>query len=142
MATQIKMCVASVLRVTAVWKKDQSGWTLWLTCDLCPGCVNRLGWTWFIQEMQEGTERTFHQKTAKDTGVHQCCSFRYLCEFAYYCSLYHGQRKAALIHVPSCGTLQSTDALVQQLQGVIQAMLQQVEDSAVAEVKSQGNETV
>uniref|UniRef100_A0A8C6UKQ5 Pyroglutamyl-peptidase I like n=1 Tax=Neogobius melanostomus TaxID=47308 RepID=A0A8C6UKQ5_9GOBI len=28
---------------------------------------------------------------------------RYLCDFAYYCSLYRGQRRAALIHVPPQG---------------------------------------
>ncbi|XP_029991830.1 pyroglutamyl-peptidase 1 [Sphaeramia orbicularis] len=47
---------------------------------------------------------------------------RYLCDFAYYCSLYHGQGKAALIHVPS------SDKLVPLLQMIIQTMLDQLED--------------
>ncbi|XP_026220901.1 pyroglutamyl-peptidase 1 [Anabas testudineus] len=57
---------------------------------------------------------------------------RYLCEFAYYCSLYHGQRKAALIHVPSSGSLASADRLVPLLQTLIKAMLNQLKDSETA----------
>ncbi|XP_044049984.1 pyroglutamyl-peptidase 1 [Siniperca chuatsi] len=53
---------------------------------------------------------------------------RYLCDFAYYCSLYHGQRRAALIHVPSSGSLTSADRLVPLLQTLIQTMLDQLED--------------
>ncbi|XP_041650654.1 pyroglutamyl-peptidase 1 isoform X2 [Cheilinus undulatus] len=48
---------------------------------------------------------------------------RYLCDFAYYCSLYHGQRRAALIHIPSTGSLSSADRLVPLLQTLIKAML-------------------
>ncbi|KAF3688859.1 Pyroglutamyl-peptidase 1 [Channa argus] len=55
---------------------------------------------------------------------------RYLCDFAYYCSLYHGQRRAALIHVPSSGSLASADRLVPLLQTLIQTMLDQVKDSS------------
>lgn len=51
---------------------------------------------------------------------------RYLCDFAYYCSLYHGDRKAALIHVPSSGSLASADTLVPLLQTLILAMLDQL----------------
>ncbi|KAF1386671.1 hypothetical protein PFLUV_G00097290 [Perca fluviatilis] len=53
---------------------------------------------------------------------------RYLCDFAYYFSLYHGQRRAALIHVPSSGSLTSADRLVPLLQSLIQTMLDQLED--------------
>ncbi|CAJ1056817.1 pyroglutamyl-peptidase 1 [Xyrichtys novacula] len=53
---------------------------------------------------------------------------RYLCDFAYYCSLYHGQRRAALIHVPPDGSLKSADGLVLLLQGLIQSMLDQLMD--------------
>lgn len=53
---------------------------------------------------------------------------RYLCDFAYYCSLYHGNGKAALIHVPSSGSLASPDTLVPVLQTVILAMLDQLRD--------------
>nr|XP_046249960.1 pyroglutamyl-peptidase 1-like protein [Scatophagus argus] len=53
---------------------------------------------------------------------------RYLCDFAYYCSLYHGQRRAALIHVPSSGSLTSADRLVPLLQTLIQIMLHQLEE--------------
>ncbi|XP_028287631.1 pyroglutamyl-peptidase 1 [Parambassis ranga] len=54
---------------------------------------------------------------------------RYLCDFAYYCSLYHGQRRAALIHLPSSGSLASADRLVPLLQALIQTMLDQLEDT-------------
>ncbi|XP_074489143.1 pyroglutamyl-peptidase 1 isoform X1 [Sebastes fasciatus] len=53
---------------------------------------------------------------------------RYLCDFAYYCSLYHGQSRAALIHVPSSGSLASADRLVPLLQTLIHTMLEQLED--------------
>lgn len=56
---------------------------------------------------------------------------RYLCEFAYYCSLYHGERRAALVHVPSCGGLSSADRLVPLLQSLIQTMLEQLEGPCV-----------
>ncbi|XP_060778954.1 pyroglutamyl-peptidase 1 [Neoarius graeffei] len=48
---------------------------------------------------------------------------RYLCDFVYYLSLYLGQRRAAFIHVPSCGSLASPERLVPQLQTIIQVML-------------------
>ncbi|KAM9854584.1 pyroglutamyl-peptidase 1 [Aulostomus maculatus] len=51
---------------------------------------------------------------------------RYLCDFTYYCSLYHGQGRAALIHVPSSGSLASADKLVPLLQSIIQTMLEQL----------------
>ncbi|XP_037624677.1 pyroglutamyl-peptidase 1 isoform X2 [Sebastes umbrosus] len=53
---------------------------------------------------------------------------RYLCDFAYYCSLYHGQSRAALIHVPSSGSLASAHRLVPLLQTLIHTMLEQLED--------------
>ncbi|XP_076589086.1 pyroglutamyl-peptidase 1 isoform X1 [Chaetodon auriga] len=53
---------------------------------------------------------------------------RYLCDFAYYCSLCHGGRRAALIHVPSSGSLSSADRLVPLLQTLIRTMLDQLED--------------
>ncbi|KAL7403098.1 hypothetical protein ABVT39_024412 [Epinephelus coioides] len=55
---------------------------------------------------------------------------RYLCDFAYYCSLYYGQRRAAFIHVPLSGSLTSGDRLVPLLQSLILAMLDQLEDSS------------
>ncbi|KAM7003486.1 pyroglutamyl-peptidase 1 [Tautogolabrus adspersus] len=57
---------------------------------------------------------------------------RYLCDFAYYCSLYHGQRRAALIHIPSPGSLSSADRLVPLLQTLIQTMLDQLEGPSEA----------
>ncbi|CAN9499267.1 unnamed protein product [Ophioblennius macclurei] len=53
---------------------------------------------------------------------------RYLCDFTYYCSLYHGQRRAAFVHVPSSGSLASPERLIPLLQALIQSMLQQLED--------------
>ncbi|XP_040894543.1 pyroglutamyl-peptidase 1-like protein [Toxotes jaculatrix] len=52
---------------------------------------------------------------------------RYLCDFAYYCSLYHGQGRAALIHLPTSGGLASADRLVPLLQTLIQTMLHQLD---------------
>ncbi|XP_056333792.1 pyroglutamyl-peptidase 1-like [Danio aesculapii] len=55
---------------------------------------------------------------------------RYLCDFVYYYSLYHGKGKAALIHVPASGSLASPERLVPQLQTIIQNLLQQLDSPA------------
>ncbi|XP_074533906.1 pyroglutamyl-peptidase 1 [Halichoeres trimaculatus] len=57
---------------------------------------------------------------------------RYLCDYAYYCSLYHGQRRAAFIHVPSNGSLNSAGELVPLLQALIMNMLNQLEEHSEA----------
>ncbi|XP_029008674.1 pyroglutamyl-peptidase 1 isoform X1 [Betta splendens] len=56
----------------------------------------------------------------------------YLCDFAYYLSLYHGQRRAALIHVPSGGGPASAHRLVPLLQSIIQTALCQLDSSQTA----------
>ncbi|KAM9377035.1 pyroglutamyl-peptidase 1 isoform 2-T2 [Pholidichthys leucotaenia] len=61
---------------------------------------------------------------------------RYLCDFTYYCSLYHGQRRAALIHIPLSGSLASTDRLVPLLQTLIMDMLKQLEDPTETALQS------
>ncbi|KAG7216075.1 hypothetical protein INR49_007827 [Caranx melampygus] len=58
--------------------------------------------------------------------IHSTDAGRYLCDFVYYCSLYHGQGRAALIHVPTSGSLASADRLVSLLQTIIQTMLAQL----------------
>ncbi|XP_041794585.1 pyroglutamyl-peptidase 1 [Chelmon rostratus] len=58
---------------------------------------------------------------------------RYLCDFAYYCSLYHGGRRAALIHIPSSGSLSSAVRLVPLLQTLIRTMLDQLEDPSASQ---------
>ncbi|KAM4573786.1 pyroglutamyl-peptidase 1 isoform 1-T1 [Odontesthes bonariensis] len=70
-----------------------------------------------------------HVKRAGVDVIYSRDAGRYLCDFAYYCSLYHGQRRAALIHIPSSGSLASGDRLVPLLQALILTMLQQLEDS-------------
>lgn len=55
---------------------------------------------------------------------------RYLCDFVYYYSLYRGQGKAVLIHVPASGSLASPERLVPQLQTIIQAVLRQLDSPA------------
>ncbi|XP_065135102.1 pyroglutamyl-peptidase 1 isoform X1 [Paramisgurnus dabryanus] len=57
---------------------------------------------------------------------------RYLCDFVYYYSLYHGRGKVALIHVPATGSLSGPDRLVPQLQTIIQVLLQQLDTPAYA----------
>ncbi|XP_026859817.2 pyroglutamyl-peptidase 1 [Electrophorus electricus] len=61
---------------------------------------------------------------------------RYLCDFVYYCSLYYGQRRAALIHVPVSGSLAHPDRLVPQLQAIILALLQQLDKHSSSPTKS------
>ncbi|KAL4623545.1 pyroglutamyl-peptidase 1-like isoform X1 [Arapaima gigas] len=51
---------------------------------------------------------------------------RYLCDFAYYYSLYLSQGRAAFLHLPTRGSLAHLDKLVPVLQGIIQAMLRQL----------------
>lgn len=68
----------------------------------------------------------------KDTGENSktisVLLLRYLCDFAYYCSLYHGERRAALVHLPTSGPLASADRLVPLLQTLLRTMLAQLED--------------
>ncbi|XP_052008697.1 pyroglutamyl-peptidase 1 isoform X2 [Xyrauchen texanus] len=52
---------------------------------------------------------------------------RYLCDFVYYYSLYHGQGKAVLIHVPASGSLASPERLIPQLQTIIQVLLRKLD---------------
>lgn len=59
-----------------------------------------------------------------------CLLLRYLCDFAYYCSLYYGQGRAAFMHIPTSGSLASADRLVPLLQALVQTMLDQLEDPA------------
>ncbi|XP_053479083.1 pyroglutamyl-peptidase 1-like protein isoform X3 [Ictalurus furcatus] len=56
---------------------------------------------------------------------------RYLCDFLHYLSLHYGQRRAALIHVPACGSLASPGKLVPQLQTIIQVMLCQLDTQRI-----------
>ncbi|XP_029697250.1 pyroglutamyl-peptidase 1 [Takifugu rubripes] len=53
---------------------------------------------------------------------------RYLCDFAYYCSLYHGERRAALVHLPTSGCLASADRLVPLLRTLLRTLLAQLEN--------------
>lgn len=53
---------------------------------------------------------------------------RYLCDFAHYCSLYHGEGRAAFIHLPSSSCLASADRLVPVLQSLLWTMLAQLVD--------------
>ncbi|RVE71878.1 hypothetical protein OJAV_G00056250 [Oryzias javanicus] len=74
-------------------------------------------------------------KHFKDAGIDVLPSAdagRFLCDFAYYCSLYHGHQRAAFIHMPSSGCLTSGDRLVSLLQALILTMLYQLEDPGQA----------
>ncbi|MBN3310815.1 PGPI peptidase, partial [Amia calva] len=54
---------------------------------------------------------------------------RYLCDFVYYTSLYHSSGRAALIHIPTSGSLTATGRLLPSLKTIIQTMLQQIEET-------------
>uniref|UniRef100_A0A3Q2NWV4 Pyroglutamyl-peptidase I like n=1 Tax=Fundulus heteroclitus TaxID=8078 RepID=A0A3Q2NWV4_FUNHE len=69
-----------------------------------------------------------HFQQAGMDVIHSRDAGRYLCDLAYYCSLYHGQRRAAFIHIPSSGRLASAEKLVPLLQEIIVTMLKQLED--------------
>ncbi|XP_047451410.1 pyroglutamyl-peptidase 1 isoform X2 [Mugil cephalus] len=69
-----------------------------------------------------------HFRKAGTDVIYSRDAGRYLCDFAYYCSLHGGRGRAALIHVPSSGSLASADRLVPLLQAVIRTMLEQLTD--------------
>ncbi|XP_011474452.1 pyroglutamyl-peptidase 1-like [Oryzias latipes] len=80
-------------------------------CGFCP------------QSCMEGGPEKLHSiinmravsKHIKDTEMDVLPSAdagRFLCDFAYYCSLHHGHQRAAFIHIPSSGCLASADRLV------------------------------
>ncbi|KAM4733495.1 pyroglutamyl-peptidase 1 [Anableps anableps] len=70
-----------------------------------------------------------HFQQAGIDVVHSRDAGRYLCDFAYYCSLHQSQRRAAFIHIPSSGSLASAERLVPLLQEIIVMMLNQLEDA-------------
>uniref|UniRef100_A0A4W4HAY1 Pyroglutamyl-peptidase I like n=1 Tax=Electrophorus electricus TaxID=8005 RepID=A0A4W4HAY1_ELEEL len=74
--------------------------------------------------------------TSKARVCNMSSAHRYLCDFVYYCSLYYGQRRAALIHVPVSGSLAHPDRLVPQLQAIILALLQQLDKHSSSPTKS------
>ncbi|XP_017261508.1 pyroglutamyl-peptidase 1 isoform X2 [Kryptolebias marmoratus] len=69
-----------------------------------------------------------HFQQAERDVIYSRDAGRYLCEFAYYSSLFHGERRAALIHIPSSGRLVSANRLVPLLQAIVVEMLQQLEE--------------
>ncbi|XP_053479082.1 pyroglutamyl-peptidase 1 isoform X2 [Ictalurus furcatus] len=73
------------------------------------------------------------EQNTMTTEVQMCVSSvcRYLCDFLHYLSLHYGQRRAALIHVPACGSLASPGKLVPQLQTIIQVMLCQLDTQRI-----------
>ncbi|KAM5171872.1 pyroglutamyl-peptidase 1-like protein [Mantella aurantiaca] len=52
---------------------------------------------------------------------------RYLCEYAYYISLYYGNGRAVFIHVPQSTKTLTAEKLGQALQKIIQEVLRQLE---------------
>ncbi|XP_038640380.1 pyroglutamyl-peptidase 1 isoform X1 [Scyliorhinus canicula] len=52
---------------------------------------------------------------------------RYLCDYAYYLSLHHGNRKAAFIHIPQLNDGITAEIIGKTLQLIVQEMLGQVE---------------
>nr|DBA31949.1 TPA: hypothetical protein GDO54_007705 [Pyxicephalus adspersus] len=55
---------------------------------------------------------------------------RYLCEYAYYISLYNGNGRALFIHVPQLTQTLSAEKLGQALQKIIQEVLRQLEPTS------------
>ncbi|XP_071783333.2 pyroglutamyl-peptidase 1 [Centroberyx gerrardi] len=97
-------------------------------CGFCPesGCCMQGG----AEKLDSIIDMKSLSKLLKQAGmdvIYSRDAGRYLCDFAYYCSLLHSQGRAALIHVPASGSLASADRLVPLLQTVIQAMLRQLD---------------
>ncbi|XP_006004166.1 pyroglutamyl-peptidase 1 isoform X2 [Latimeria chalumnae] len=98
-------------------------------CGYCPedGCC-----------MPDGPERiasTINMKSLSrklsETGIEAiyCTDAgRYLCDYVYYISLYHGNRKAAFIHVPVLTKSLTVDRLAMILKTIIQEMLDHQEE--------------
>ncbi|XP_063302358.1 pyroglutamyl-peptidase 1-like protein [Pelobates fuscus] len=55
--------------------------------------------------------------------IHSRDAGRYLCDYTYYMSLYHGQGRAVFIHVPPLSTTWTVQKLTQSLHLIIQEML-------------------
>ncbi|KAF6738166.1 Pyroglutamyl-peptidase 1 [Oryzias melastigma] len=90
-------------------------------CGFCPqSCVER-----GPEKLHSVINMRDVSQHFKDTGIDVLPSAdagRFLCDFAYYCSLYHGHQRAAFIHMPSSGMP------VPLLQALILTMLHQLED--------------
>ncbi|XP_069019661.1 pyroglutamyl-peptidase 1 [Embiotoca jacksoni] len=106
-------------------------------CGLCPECECCIeGGPEKLDSLINMRAVSKHFKQAGMDVIYSRDAGRYLCDFAYYCSLYHGERRAALIHLPSSGSLASADRLVPLLQTLIQTMLQQLEDPSETSTSS------
>uniref|UniRef100_A0A8C4X0U6 Pyroglutamyl-peptidase I like n=1 Tax=Eptatretus burgeri TaxID=7764 RepID=A0A8C4X0U6_EPTBU len=75
------------------------------------------------------------RQTVQAAGLHVELSVshdagRYLCDYAYYTSLYFGKGMTAFIHVPPLGKPYTALELAQALQAIIWAMLEQLNSSA------------
>lgn len=75
------------------------------------------------------------------------CGYRYVCDYAYYLSLHHGNGCAALIHVPPLSPWLPASLLGKALQVLIQEMLEEIEKARAQNQKlsvcssSQGEST-
>uniref|UniRef100_A0A672SPD2 Pyroglutamyl-peptidase I like n=1 Tax=Sinocyclocheilus grahami TaxID=75366 RepID=A0A672SPD2_SINGR len=83
-----------------------------------------------MRSLSKDAGRIIVLKSCTINSTNKFTTCRYLCDFVYYYSLYRGQGKAALIHVPASGSLASPERLVPQLQTVIQAVLCQLDRPA------------
>ncbi|XP_044835643.1 pyroglutamyl-peptidase 1-like protein [Mauremys mutica] len=95
-------------------------------CGFCPedGCC--------LLDGPEKIESTINMKTLwKNISVegidvvYSRDAGRYICDYAYYTSLYYGNGKAAFIHVPPLSKLVTADFLGKALQIIILEMLKQ-----------------
>uniref|UniRef100_A0A8C0J8E6 Pyroglutamyl-peptidase I like n=1 Tax=Chelonoidis abingdonii TaxID=106734 RepID=A0A8C0J8E6_CHEAB len=96
-------------------------------CGFCPedGCC--------LLDGPEKIESTINMKTLwKNISVegidviYSRDAGRYICDYAYYTSLYYGNGKAAFIHVPPLSKLVTADFLGKALQIIILEMLKMV----------------
>ncbi|KAM9481346.1 pyroglutamyl-peptidase 1 [Clarias gariepinus] len=101
-------------------------------CGVCPvdNCCIREG----EERLDSIIDMRLIAKCLKGLGldvIYSRDAGRYLCDFVHYLSLHYGQRRAALIHVPACGSLASPEQLVPQLQTIIQVMLCQLDPQRI-----------
>ncbi|XP_030621189.1 pyroglutamyl-peptidase 1 [Chanos chanos] len=97
-------------------------------CGLCPAnhcCI--VGGPDTLDSIIDMKSLTKHLKSLDLDVIYSRDAGRYLCDFTYYCSLYHGQGRAAFIHVPASGSLACPARLVPLLHSIIQAMLCQLD---------------
>ncbi|XP_041034137.1 pyroglutamyl-peptidase 1 [Carcharodon carcharias] len=126
LAVHVGVATASKVIILEQLAKNH-GYTDHDVCGLCPAgycCVE--GGPEKIESLIK-MQAICKKLSGMDIGIiYSRHAGRYLCEYAYYLSLHHGNRKAAFIHIPQLSDGLTAESIGKFLQPIVQEMLEQL----------------